>query len=118
KMREIVESISPPKADRGGEFVRFSCDVKYERQWYLDQRIGGVCNHMTRAHMVQDLFRYMYVSCYGTVHGRSPELPDFPRELLPDHANVGRAMEGHFDDRFRVQLPDRPSTTITSHLAK
>ena len=25
---------------------------------------------------------------------------------------------GKFDDRFRVQLPDRPCTTVTSHLSK
>jgi DNA (cytosine-5)-methyltransferase 1 len=51
--------------------------------------------------------------------GRSPELGDFPRGLLPKHKNVvERAKEKYFDDRFRVQLYDKPSTTIVSHMAK
>ena len=51
--------------------------------------------------------------------GRSPRLRDFPEDLLPDHKNVdqGRA-ERMFRDRFRVQLPDEESTTVTSHISK
>jgi DNA (cytosine-5)-methyltransferase 1 len=54
------------------------------------------------------------------VHGRSPRLKDFPPDLLPEHENVQKALKdgGLFNDRFRVQLADKPSTTITSHIAK
>jgi len=44
------------------------------------------------------------------------ELPDhLDEELLPDHSNVA---SGIFTDRFRVQLPDVPATTVTSHISK
>jgi DNA (cytosine-5)-methyltransferase 1 len=39
--------------------------------------------------------------------------------LLPDHKNVEDALEEtKFNDRFRVQLAGRPSTTVVSHIAK
>ena len=42
-----------------------------------------------------------------------------PKELLPHHSNVEKAVQGgYFEDRFRVQVETRPSTTITSHIAK
>ena len=38
---------------------------------------------------------------------------------MPDHKNAAAsARNGHFADRFRVQLRDRPATTITSHISK
>ena len=50
---------------------------------------------------------------------RTPSLKDFPDWLLPDHKNVtGGRRNGHFSDRFRVQVRDRPATTITSHISK
>ncbi len=40
-------------------------------------------------------------------------------ELLPNHKNaLSSIIDGTFDDRFHVQLWDRPSTTVTCHLAK
>ena len=69
--------------------------------------------------MATDLHRYMFVSSFAQAHGSSPTLADFPRELLPEHKNVDTGRKGQiFADRFRVQLPDSPSTTITSHISK
>ena len=106
-------------ANRGGEFVPCSATVDYEPDWFLDAALGGVCSHASRPHMMQDLHRYLYAACYARVHGRSPELIDFPSGLHPDHRNIDDALnKGYFDDRFRVQLAHRPATTITSHMAK
>src|SRR5204863_9765831 len=51
--------------------------------------------------------------------GRSPLLEDFPKALLPQHKNVAEALAGDkFNDRFRVQVRSRPSTTVVSHISK
>jgi DNA (cytosine-5)-methyltransferase 1 len=56
---------------------------------------------------------------FALVNKRSPQLEDFPAELLPLHNNVQEALKGSkFNDRFRVQLADRPSTTVVSHISK
>jgi DNA (cytosine-5)-methyltransferase 1 len=69
--------------------------------------------------MASDLRRYMYAAVFARVTGRSPKLSDFPRGLLPAHQNVELGTSGKmFSDRFRVQLPDDVSTTITSHISK
>jgi DNA (cytosine-5)-methyltransferase 1 len=69
--------------------------------------------------MASDLHRYLFATAYAKVAGRSPELRDFPVALLPQHRNVTEAgKEFYFDDRFRVQVADRPSATITCHIAK
>ena len=69
--------------------------------------------------MASDLQRYLFASSFAAVNGKSPELRDFPRSLLPAHRNIGlEGKEEFFDDRFRVQLADKPSSTITCHLAK
>jgi DNA (cytosine-5)-methyltransferase 1 len=81
-------------------------------------------NHETRGHIPEDLQRYLFYAAWGTVRASSPSLSDLPRQLLPDHTNVREAMKRGsldkvaFSDRFRVQLADEPSTTITSHIAK
>lgn len=69
--------------------------------------------------MASDLRRYMYAAIFADVTGKSPKLSDFPQSLLPDHDNIELGVSGHmFSDRFRVQLPDQVSTTITSHISK
>lgn len=51
--------------------------------------------------------------------GRSPLLENLPPALLPNHENVAGALkETKFNDRFRVQMAGRPSTTIVSHISK
>ncbi|MDT8391688.1 MAG: DNA cytosine methyltransferase [Lentisphaeria bacterium] len=88
--------------------------------WFLDPKIKGVCNHISRGHMASDLHRYFYAACYAELYGVSPTLGDFPEELLPKHKSVSKALEtkSHFSDRFRVQVWNRPSTTVTCHIAK
>ena len=126
---EIYEKLSTSlkkirhNAGRGDEFV--SCDdidINYEqeREWFLDSRIEGVCNHTTRGHIVDDLYRYFYAACFAEVKDQSPKLKNFPAELLPAHKNAKRAANGSplFVDRFRVQLRDNPATTVTSHISK
>jgi DNA (cytosine-5)-methyltransferase 1 len=65
--------------------------------------------------MLKDIYRYLFASCFCELFNRSPRLHEFPPDLLPEHKN---AKTGHFDDRFRVQSYNSPSTTITSHISK
>lgn len=118
-----IRNIREPELDRGDEFIpcdgTFKITSEYNPRWFLDPHLEGVCNHTTRIHKAEDLHRYLFAICYAEVYGKSPDLKDFPMDLLPNHQNVRRAIkEGHFEDRFRVLNWDRPSTTVTSHLAK
>jgi DNA (cytosine-5)-methyltransferase 1 len=84
-----------------------------------DSRLTTLTAHEARAHMGSDLRRYFYAAVFAETTGRSPRLADFPRSLLPNHQNVETGRVGKmFSDRFRVQLADSVSTTITSHISK
>lgn len=85
------------------------------RKWILEPALRTLPNHESRAHMESDLARYFYAAIFGEVVGRTPRSSDFPKRLAPAHDNWGT---GVFSDRFRVQLRGKPSTTITSHIAK
>jgi DNA (cytosine-5)-methyltransferase 1 len=88
-------------------------------EWFIDERIKGYCNHEAKSHIREDIFRYMYAACFAAVRKSSPRISDFPQRLRPAHRNVKEAAAGKmFSDRFRVQLKDRPATTIVSHIAK
>jgi DNA (cytosine-5)-methyltransferase 1 len=89
------------------------------QDWLYDSRITSMTGHTARAHMKSDLARYLFVSSAAQENGYSPKLADFPKRLLPKHKNVSEAVAGKmFSDRFRVQLADKPSTTVTSHISK
>lgn len=119
RLTGALAGLVKPRADRGAEFVESPCSVGFEKGWFLDSRLKGVCNHSTRGHIVEDLWRYIYASCYAEKKNRSPELADFPGRLLPAHKNASKALGGSlFADRFRVQLADKPATTIASHIAR
>lgn len=105
---------------RGDEFVAGDPCIQYAGDdWFVDPRLKGFCNHRSRAHIPQDIHRYLFAALFANQYGRSPDLSDFPVGLLPNHQNALGAMGGaHFADRFRVQVRDRHSTTVTSHISK
>lgn len=89
------------------------------KSWFYDGRLSTLMSHEARAHMPSDLHRYFFASLYASIWDASPKLQDFPEQLLPNHKNVQEGIElKKFADRFRVQLPHNPSTTITSHISK
>jgi DNA (cytosine-5)-methyltransferase 1 len=104
---------------RGGEYVSSDRRPGCLPDWFFDPKLGGVLNHVTRGHITEDLHRYLFASVYAQTQGRGPLLQDFPKPLLPKHKNVRAALkETKFNDRFRVQLKGRPSTTVVSHISK
>jgi DNA (cytosine-5)-methyltransferase 1 len=122
-VKKTLDHLILPRHGRGDEFIRK--DTKEKRgnhpffKWVMDSKISGICNHSTRGHIEDDLYRYLFASCFAGFHKKSPKLSDFPESLLPKHRNVKKALNGGlFSDRFRVQLKKKPSTTITSHISK
>ena len=83
--------------------------------WLERSELRAIAQHETRGHMASDLGRYLFASVFGAVRGYSPKAADFPLALTPDHRNWH---SGVFNDRFRVQLAQKASTTITSHISK
>jgi DNA (cytosine-5)-methyltransferase 1 len=127
-VRERIETatFNGPALDAGSRFVAFETAIPNSElgRWYYDSRLGGVIQHESRSHMRSDLGRYIFAAATAEVTGRSPKLEDWPLELLPDHKNVtydaetGRAVSSGFSDRFKVQVWEEPSSTVTSHISK
>jgi hypothetical protein len=44
--------------------------------WFHDEKLGGINHHLSRSHMREDLYRYLFASCFAKVHGRSPRMRD------------------------------------------
>jgi DNA (cytosine-5)-methyltransferase 1 len=86
---------------------------------FRDDRLRAWLNHESRSHMSSDLRRYLFAAAFAALSdsGASPKgFRDFNLPgLAPKHKNW---KSGVFADRFRVQVWKRPSTTITSHIAK
>lgn len=116
-IKHLLRNIVSPQKDRGNEFIKCKSSVDYleEYEWFIDKRLKGICNHSSRSHLTEDLYRYLFASCYAKVKRQSPKLTDFPKYLLPNHKNV---KENIFEDRFRVQMFGEPARTITSHISK
>jgi DNA (cytosine-5)-methyltransferase 1 len=110
---------SEAELDRGGPFIRThqsDPSTRFE-YWVTDAAIAGVVQHESRSHMVKDLKRYWFAANQARHTGVSPRLGDFPIELQPNHRNASSASRP-FEDRFRVQVMDKPSTTVVSHISK
>lgn len=114
EVAEAVDSLAP-----GGRLPRTSTRYTRATNTFVkslrspDQDI--VLNHETRGHMQGDLGRYLFCATFAAVHGQSPSCEAFPWQLAPHHQSWGT---GAFADRFRVQLRNRPASTVTSHLSK
>lgn len=116
----LASPLITSKAGIGKEFMVFDTPSKDNplRDWYIDSKIGGVCNHESRTHLLQDLMRYQFSSIFTKTYKRFPKLNEYrshSKKLLPEHVN---AETGKFNDRFRTQLADIPATTVTCHISK
>lgn len=85
--------------------------------WYHDDKLKVWLNHESRGHMESDLRRYLYASAFALALDHSPKGHDEFNlaKLSPSHLNWET---GKFADRFRVQMYNRPATTVTSHISK
>lgn len=104
----------PHRGGQGSTTLSDACPATLH-DWILDPRLTRLPNNETRGHIQEDITRYLYAAAFASATGRSPRTRDFPRALAAKHRSWNT---GKFDDRFRVQLRDQPSTTITSHISK
>lgn len=117
ELRKVLRTANRSKLPRQSDQpAQFSSELPARlRIWFSDRKLKVVLNHETRGHIERDIGRYLYVASFGAACGRSPKLKELPDFLQPEHRNRST---GAFADRFRVQLGDRPSSTITSHISK
>lgn len=120
EIQNIVKDLENPFFGTGGNYLETSnISIQHQPKWFLDSHLKGVLNHSSKSHMSSDIHRYLFVAAYGKIKNISPQLDKFPKSLLPSHLNVQQGIEGRkFSDRFRVQLWNKPSKTITSHISK
>lgn len=95
--------------------TRYGAEMSAFAKSMHDPEQAVVLNHEARGHMQSDLGRYLFCAAFALERSYSPTANDFPWQVAPNHSNWGTGM---FADRFRVQLRNRPSTTVTSHLSK
>ncbi|MFC1817485.1 DNA cytosine methyltransferase [Thermodesulfobacteriota bacterium] len=115
----LIQEVEVPENGRGNDYIRCKVGCSYRKKWFHDWRLKGVYNSTTKEHISSDLKRYFFASCYAMARGRSPLLSEFPEELRPLHKSASKAIGSiNFADRFRVQVREKPATTVMSHIAK
>jgi DNA (cytosine-5)-methyltransferase 1 len=124
ELRQVLEEVSrviPRGLGTGDKQLRKmgpdEDDPTLLNGWYHDPRLTVWLNHDARGHMRTDLRRYAFAAAFADAFGWSPKgHAEFSLQgLRPNHDNWET---GKFSDRFRVQLRDRPATTVTSHISK
>jgi DNA (cytosine-5)-methyltransferase 1 len=85
--------------------------------WLWQDAPDVIVQHESRHHMSSDLSRYAYLASMVKAGERAPKVNELPPDLMPLHRNARRP-DAPFADRFRVQHVDRPSSTVTCHIAK
>lgn len=118
-IKQTVNSISAQKGSGAISVKRSGKKFPALYKWYKTSETPICLNHEARGHMPTDLHRYLYSSSFSAVHRYSPKLEEYPPSLLPLHKNVNKQTgKAIFNDRFRTQCKEKPSTTITSHIHK
>jgi DNA (cytosine-5)-methyltransferase 1 len=125
EISEVLKGLSGPRKNRGGLFVTAKKSKTFghelEKDWFVDPKLRGYCNHETRGHIFEDLERYLFAAVFAATENRSPRITEFPEPLLPKHksattVNADGAIS--FTDRFKVQLRNKPASTVMSHISK
>ena len=113
--RTSYQSVSNPPANTSSELENF----------LADKELGHWTQHETRGHLESDIVRYLYCALAAKELGRSPTLKDWDgnlEKMRPNHQNIemnGNGLETNAHlDRFKVQIAEQPSSTITSHISK
>ena len=129
KLKEHLRAINTinMEIDRGADVVQCDYNVNGSalNNYLADKRMNFVIQHESRGHISSDLMRYFFCSAYGKAHGRSPKISDWEGDLeylRPNHQNIrvdkSKLDTSSHNDRFRVQVWDKPSSTIVSHISK
>lgn len=116
-VRDAISDLPPLKPGEGNDrwYCHYNSNEKISAYADLMRKDShGVMNHRARTHMESDLERYRFFIENSTVEKKANliTLKENKPYLLPSHKNL----DG-FLNRFRVQIWDEPSTTITSHMA-
>ena len=120
EMEETVAELGIPPCDKGElRFLPRSSKCNYRPEWYEDGCLKGTLNHQARSHRIDDLWRYLFISCFAKIERRPFHIRDFPAGLRPRHRNIENALQkGHFSDRFNIVPRNNPSKTVVSHIQK
>lgn len=131
RVKDAINSalLSPtPAAGRGAKFVPASGCIPPQTRlesWLSNPAVHGFIQHESRTHMESDLVRYLFAAAAAAASAteRSPKLEEWPHFLLPAHRNVstdaaGTIKTSGFSDRFKVQVWQDASSTVTSHISK
>ena len=114
---------------RGGHYLqtdKLNFTDPIFKDWFEDQRLKGVIQHQTRGHIIADLSRYMFCAAFAEAKGVSPTLDCWDGSLtglVPKHKNIDIQEDGSLktkahNDRFKVQMWDKPASTVVSHISK
>ena len=64
-IKRKLQKIKCPNKDRGKEFVSGISKIRYEKEWFIDKKLNGFCNHSSRAHISDDLYRYFFAAMFA-----------------------------------------------------
>lgn len=49
RMKKIIDNLSIPQKGKGDEYIQYAANINYNKSWYLDSNLDGVCNHESRS---------------------------------------------------------------------